>query len=55
MYKDDWKKLEIPEMVGSAGAGGGPDPGWDEIFRFVATRGLYQLFRTRYRESQNFE
>ena len=22
MYKDDWKKLEIPEMVGSAGTGG---------------------------------
>ena len=22
MYKEDWKKLEIPEMVGSAGPGG---------------------------------
>ena len=22
MYKDDWKRLEIPEMVGSAGTGG---------------------------------
>ena len=27
MYKDGWKKLEIPEMVGSAGTGGGGGPG----------------------------
>ena len=26
MYKDDWKKLEIPEMVGSAGTGGVQTP-----------------------------
>ena len=26
MYKDDWKKLEIPEMVGSAGTGGSKPP-----------------------------
>ena len=32
MYKDDWKKLEIPEMFGSAGTGGGGGSGPPKAF-----------------------